>query len=463
MTKKTWVLFALLLVPACGGEEPADTELLPDAMIEEDEQPDAEPAPEAVCGDGVIAGDELCDGADLGGSDCAAIGYGAGTLHCRADCLAWDPTDCAAPSFERSVTMELAIPDDTYDGSIESMTCVDVDTGALPPMYVQMAWLETTLGIDHPYLGDLVVKLIPPGGAPQTLLHRPGLVETLDDGAGSGGSGANLASGSPITLQDASGGPLAETMGAGLSGSQTACLSDAKCTYKVAPAPGTFQSQTIAAEGTWRVCVGDAGPGDTGTLRSVRLGFEALATVPPDIYRDTEISSFDLDQLYDGTLATMNCGSATFPEGTTEIGDVEVGVMVQHPEAGDLTIALVDPDGKAYGFLSRPGTAEDASGQAIDPGAAADVSGQEPYYFGIGRYRDQPLAETLGDGLADGDSVCNANCAWIADRGTSGLAAPVELIGRPIAGTWQVCFGDSTTADTGSLVNAARIVFTPTE
>jgi len=47
-----------------------------------------------VCGDGVISGDEECDGANLGGFTCAAFGYTSGTLSCNADCT-FNVSQCA--------------------------------------------------------------------------------------------------------------------------------------------------------------------------------------------------------------------------------------------------------------------------------------------------------------------------------------------------------------------------------
>ncbi len=39
-----------------------------------------------VCGDGVVDGDEACDGADLGGKTCADLGFQFGALGCTPDC-----------------------------------------------------------------------------------------------------------------------------------------------------------------------------------------------------------------------------------------------------------------------------------------------------------------------------------------------------------------------------------------
>jgi len=41
---------------------------------------------EAVCGDGIISGNEQCDGANLAGQTCQSLGYYGGTLSCKADC-----------------------------------------------------------------------------------------------------------------------------------------------------------------------------------------------------------------------------------------------------------------------------------------------------------------------------------------------------------------------------------------
>ncbi|MEM6295206.1 MAG: DUF4215 domain-containing protein [Myxococcota bacterium] len=41
---------------------------------------------EAVCGDGIVGGDEPCDGADLGGRTCASQGFASGALACTGDC-----------------------------------------------------------------------------------------------------------------------------------------------------------------------------------------------------------------------------------------------------------------------------------------------------------------------------------------------------------------------------------------
>ncbi|MFH1506310.1 MAG: MBL fold metallo-hydrolase [archaeon] len=51
----------------------------------------------AVCGDGVKAGSEDCDGFDFGGETCQSIGWAGGTLNCNTDCT-YDTAECTGSS-----------------------------------------------------------------------------------------------------------------------------------------------------------------------------------------------------------------------------------------------------------------------------------------------------------------------------------------------------------------------------
>ncbi|MCA9516599.1 MAG: lamin tail domain-containing protein [Myxococcales bacterium] len=51
---------------------------------------------EVVCPDGVRGGLEVCDGDDLDGQTCAALGYASGTLACDTDCMGFDTSGCVA-------------------------------------------------------------------------------------------------------------------------------------------------------------------------------------------------------------------------------------------------------------------------------------------------------------------------------------------------------------------------------
>lgn len=76
----------------------------------------------AVCGDGVAAGLEDCDGADLRGRSCGTLGFNSGALACRAACVL-DLSACAV--------VELCANgrDDDGDGDKD---CDDADCASTP-------------------------------------------------------------------------------------------------------------------------------------------------------------------------------------------------------------------------------------------------------------------------------------------------------------------------------------------
>src|SRR5690606_8433840 len=57
-------------------------------------EPDAGVLDESRCGDGVIDDEEECDGANLGGADCASSGFDTGQLRCGSDCR-FDTDECS--------------------------------------------------------------------------------------------------------------------------------------------------------------------------------------------------------------------------------------------------------------------------------------------------------------------------------------------------------------------------------
>ncbi len=114
-------------------------------------------------------------------------------------------------------------------------------------------------------------KLESPTGTVSTLMSRPRLSESADDGTGSGGTSAALHANSPILFR-ATGPTSAEDMGA--SG-EAVCRRDRLCEY--APDPGAAVGPTLGAmagengAGAWKLCVGDAVSGNEGTLDLVEL------------------------------------------------------------------------------------------------------------------------------------------------------------------------------------------------
>lgn len=163
----------------------------------------------------------------------------------------------------------IPIPDDTYDGTIASMACMgtDVPDGTVAAINVDLA-------VDHTWVGDLTVKVVPPGGTDadvMTLMSMPGLAESGDDGTDCCGDSSNMINTSAVNFADAN--PVdAEMMGASIDGDMFVCQDDAECSFFPNPdtGPGTNLAQFIGqpAGGTWQVCVGDSASGDTGFIVS---------------------------------------------------------------------------------------------------------------------------------------------------------------------------------------------------
>jgi subtilisin-like proprotein convertase family protein len=153
------------------------------------------------------------------------------------------------------------------------MTCVNLAatvTGTVGSVKV-------TAAVNHSSIGDLVVKLKSPTGTVVTLMSRPGVSETADDGAdkygNNYGDSSMLHAGFPITFQTGAS-TSAENMGSGLAAYGLVC-SDGVCTFAPnngAAAAGnltTFNGQTAA--GTWQFCAGDSTPQFPGFIDKVTL------------------------------------------------------------------------------------------------------------------------------------------------------------------------------------------------
>jgi hypothetical protein len=81
------------------------------------------------CGNNLIEGDELCDGADLDGRSCATLGFDGGQLGCALDCRTFLTDDCTNASQEICNNYI----DDDGDGA---MDCADPDCATHPSCQV---------------------------------------------------------------------------------------------------------------------------------------------------------------------------------------------------------------------------------------------------------------------------------------------------------------------------------------
>ncbi|MCB9134926.1 MAG: S8 family serine peptidase [Anaerolineales bacterium] len=174
-------------------------------------------------------------------------------------------------TFDGTATPNLAITDNTYNGTIATMTCSAIDASTIPGGNL-VTGVTLDLGITHTWVGDLVAKLISPDGSILGVFSRPGVTETADDGNDTAGFGdsSNLAAANVLFFSDAFA-DNAELMGNTITTSQVICLDDGRCTYFANPGAvvgvANFAGFTGEnASGNWQLCVGDAGGGDIGTL-----------------------------------------------------------------------------------------------------------------------------------------------------------------------------------------------------
>lgn len=187
------------------------------------------------------------------------------------------------PSAQKVETIEATmiaanIPDNGYNGMPmpPSMVCQDLVVPDDPINFV--AGAEVTVGINHPWVGDLTIKLVSPDGKILTLVSRPGLNEAADDGNGAGGDSSNLAAANPITFKNG-GANNPELMGGTIGANAVICKDEnpplMTCEWNPNPGkgPGMSFDDFIGdtAAGTWKLCVGDGGAGDQGQLESVKF------------------------------------------------------------------------------------------------------------------------------------------------------------------------------------------------
>src|SRR5580698_2954957 len=69
------------------------------------------------CGDGIINGNEQCDGTAVSVSSCRALGGGEGNVRCQNNCV-FDISDCSPPSHDPLVPLPIrgGIPREIKDG-----------------------------------------------------------------------------------------------------------------------------------------------------------------------------------------------------------------------------------------------------------------------------------------------------------------------------------------------------------
>jgi extracellular elastinolytic metalloproteinase len=205
-------------------------------------------------------------------------------------------TDTPQPSMRVEAAPNMAIPDNRPAGVTSAITV---------PQAGRITGVTVAVDIEHTYIGDLQVRLTPPGGSPVVLHNR------------SGASTKNLLK--AYTNAD---------------------------TPALAPLVGT------QAQGNWSLQVADLARGDLGTLRHWRL--ELGLEVASQSATGEAIPALTIpDHNPNGVRSVIPIAQ----EGTAQ--GVRVHVDITHTYIGDLQVTLVAPSGQQAILHNRVGGNQD--------------------------------------------------------------------------------------------------------
>ncbi len=270
----------------------------------------------AIGGAGAVAGGAAGDsgapaggaagsgGAPSGGAAGAAGVAGGGGV--PPDACGGACTDANASCNQGSCVCNPGYRNVDSDNDPKTATCA----GAL----VQS--LTVQVGVDTTKLGQLTIKLWgPTAGNVITLMSRPGLVESGDDGSGGDGDNTDLSKDYPITFSD-SATPSAESMGSQLfADGAVACKDDGVCAYRPASGsvggPATLATAFASknAVGSWTLCVGDSVFDRVATIQNWKIEFQLNGG--PLTVNATALGIVVADDGYNGSQGSMACHALT--------------------------------------------------------------------------------------------------------------------------------------------------------
>jgi subtilisin-like proprotein convertase family protein len=157
-------------------------------------------------------------------------------------------------------------------------------------------------------------------------------------------------------------------------------------------------------------------------------------------------------------MACSTIDTSSLPAGQI-VSDVDVEIAMSHTFVGDLTIKLVSPAGSVLGLTSRPGVAETADNGNDTAGFGENsnlVSANPLTYSDIATTSAEQMGKVPID-LATGQTICvdgGTPCLYMPAPGTvAGLTNFAGFDYQNPVGNWQLCFGDSAGADTGTLAS----------
>jgi subtilisin-like proprotein convertase family protein len=273
----------------------------------------------------------------------------------------------ATTTYTSSTGGNAAIIDDAYNGTQGSMTCKTIAVASETGANTIVGPVTVTVPIASDTVGNLVIKLFTPTDS-FTLMSRPGYVEPADDGAGNNdGDTSNMATANPISFAMSSA-DSAENMGNTITGAQTVCAADGRCTYlpnngASALSENLADSNGDSKVGNWTLCVGDSSTtGGNGTLAEWTLNLGAVS-----------------NPCTSGGLAQ----SFGVPD-SFSVATIGVALNITHTNRGDL-----------HAILRAP------SGALLNPLFAANADTNDNYDITMGVNTDPSGAPVLNDGTAD--------------------------------------------------------------
>lgn len=231
---------------------------------------------EPPCGNGIVGGGEACDdGNTAPGDGCFDCNIEPGYI-CTGEPSGCVPIEVQVVTVGPGLAIGIADNYNGYQGTIATMQCATI---TLPDLgFPSIKRLQVTVGMEHPYLGDLIVKLVSPAGTVLSLMSRPGFDEPVDAHDEDNGDGSDLVRTHPIIFQDNEPDP-AEAMGTPTADNQAICRDDGRCVY--APSPGAGPGNALSdfagedPAGDWLLCAADCDTTDVGTIDQVTLSILA--------------------------------------------------------------------------------------------------------------------------------------------------------------------------------------------
>ena len=304
----------------------------------------------------------------------------------------------AQTSFTAGPGLALAVPDNAYNGNTASMACHTLNV----PSFGTVDDVSVQVAMSHSYVGDLTIKLISPASTVATLVSRPGVIETVDDGSDTAGFGesANLAIANPLTYVQTA--PTeSEQMGkvpVDMGTNDTICLfAGSPCSYNPDNGAATSSEDLSTAfdgqsgTGNWQLCIGDSGPADLGSLDGWTLTLTGTSSADLSITKTDGVASVNAGGTATYTITASNAGpnaatgatvADTFPAacvsptwtcvgaggGTcTAGGSGNINDAVNLPSGGSVTYTATCPvSSGASGSLANTATVT-APGGTTDP------------------------------------------------------------------------------------------------